>query len=67
MKRAPPSVQPQTKNVIAHPKNKLKGLTLSSYTKERLAEIQQFQNLIHMDIRKGYDGYARRSGGEGAY
>merc|ERR1711990_1310110 len=48
-----------------HPKSKLKGLTLSAYTKEGLAEIQQFQDLIHMDIHKGYDGYGRRS--EGAY
>jgi len=46
-----------------HPKSKLKGLTLSDYTKEGLAEIQQFQDLIHMDIHKGYDGYGRR--GEG--
>ena len=44
-----------------HPKSKLKGLTLSAYTKEGLAEIQQFQDLIHMDIHKGYDGYGRRS------
>jgi len=48
-----------------HPKSKLKGLTLSDYTKEGLAEIQQFQDLIHMDIHKGYDGFGRRS--EGAY
>ena len=23
--------------------------------------MQQFQDLIHMDIHKGYDGYGRRS------
>ena len=44
-----------------HPKSKLKGLSLSYYTREALAEIQQFQDLIHMDIHKGYDGYGRRS------
>ena len=44
-----------------HPKSKLKGKSLSSYTKEGLAEMQQFQDLIHMDIHKGYDGYGRRS------
>ena len=44
-----------------HPKSKLKGLSLSDYTKEGLAEMQQFQDLIHMDIHKGYDGYGRRS------
>ena len=44
-----------------HPKSKLNGLNLSEYTKEGLAEIQQFQDLIHMDIHKGYDGYGRRS------
>ena len=44
-----------------HPKSKLKDLKgLSSYTKEGLAEMQQFQDLIHMDIHKGYDGYGRR-------
>ena len=36
-------------------------MSLSDYTKEGLAEIQQFQDLIHMDIHKGYDGYGRRS------
>jgi len=46
-----------------HPKSKLKGKSLSSYTKEGLAEMQQFQDLIHMDIHKGYDGYGRRSEG----
>ena len=44
-----------------HPKSKLKGLNVSDYTKEGLAEMQQFQDLIHMDIHKGYDGYGRRS------
>ena len=44
-----------------HPKSKLKGLSVSDYTKEGLAEMQQFQDLIHMDIHKGYDGYGRRS------
>ena len=44
-----------------HPKNKLKGLSLSDYTKKGLAEMQQFQDFIHMDIPKGYDGYDRRS------
>ena len=43
-----------------HPKSKLKSLSLSDYTREGLAEIQQFQDLIHMDIHKGYDGYGRR-------
>ena len=44
-----------------HPKSKLKGLSLSDYTREALADIQLFQDLIHMDIHKGYDGYGRRS------
>ena len=44
-----------------HPKSKLKGMSLSDYTREGLAEMQQFQDLIHMDIHKGYDGYGRRS------
>ena len=44
-----------------HPKSKLKDLSLSDYTREALAEIQQFQDLIHMDIHKGYDGYGCRS------
>ena len=44
-----------------HPKSKLKGKKLSAYTKEGLAEMQQFQDLIHMDIHKGYDGHGRRS------
>ena len=44
-----------------HPKNKLEDLSLSDYTREGLAEMQQFQDLIHMDIHKGYDGYGRRS------
>ena len=43
-----------------HPKSKLKDLSLSDYTREALAEIQQFQDLIHMDIHKGYDGHGRR-------
>ena len=44
-----------------HPKSKLKDLSLSDYTTEGLVELQQFQDLIHMDIHKGYDGYGRRS------
>ena len=44
-----------------HPKSKLKSLNLSHNTKEGLAELEQFQDLIHMDIHKGYDGYGRRS------
>merc|ERR1711990_672846 len=48
-----------------HPKSKLKSLSLSDYTREGLAEMEQFQDLIHMDIHKGYDGYGRRS--QGAY
>ena len=44
-----------------HPKSKLKDLSLSDYTREALADIQQFQDLIHMDIHKGYDGHGRRS------
>ena len=44
-----------------HPKSKVRGQKLSAYTKEGLAEIQQFQDLIHMDIHKGYDGYGGRS------
>ena len=44
-----------------HPKSKLKGKKLSTYTKEGLAEMQEFQDLIHMDIHKGYDGYGGRS------
>ena len=43
-----------------HPKSKLKSRSLSDYTKEGLAEMEQFQDLIHMDIHKGYDGYGRR-------
>ena len=43
-----------------HPKSKLKSLSLSDYTREGLAEMEQFQDLIHMDIHKGYDGYGRR-------
>ena len=43
-----------------HPKSKLKDLSLSDYTREALADIQQFQDLIHMDIHKGYDGHGRR-------
>ena len=43
-----------------HPKNKLEDLSLSDYTREGLAEMEQFQDLIHMDIHKGYDGYGRR-------
>ena len=35
-------------------------MSLSDYTREGLAEMQQFQDLIHMDIHKGYDGYGRR-------
>ena len=44
-----------------HPKSKLANVTVSDYTREGLAEMQQFQDLIHMDIHKGYDGYGRRS------
>ena len=44
-----------------HPKSKLRGQKLSAYTKEGLAEMQQYQDLIHMDIHKGYDGHGRRS------
>ena len=43
-----------------HPKSKLRGQKLSAYTKEGLAEMRQYQDLIHMDIHKGYDGYGRR-------
>ena len=44
-----------------HPKSKLRGQKLSAYTKEGLAEMQQYQDLIHMDIHKGYDGHGCRS------
>ena len=44
-----------------HPKSKLSGQKLSAYTKEGLAEMQQYQDLIHMDTHKGYDGHGRRS------
>jgi len=50
-----------------HPKSKLKSLGLSECYMgwEGFAEMEQFQDFIHMDIHKGYDGYGRRS--EGAY
>ena len=44
-----------------HPKSSLKDKNLSDYTKKGLAEMQQFQDLINMDIHRGYDGYGRRS------
>ena len=44
-----------------HPKSKMRGQKLSAYTKEGLAEMQQYQDLIHMDIHKGYDGHGCRS------
>ena len=44
-----------------HPASKIKDLDLSDYTREGLAEMEQFQDLIHMDIHKGYDGHGRRS------
>ena len=43
-----------------HPKSQLKSLSLSDYTREGLAEMQELQDLIHMDVIRGYDGYGRR-------
>ena len=44
-----------------HPASKIKDLDLSHYTREGLAEMQQLQDLIHVDVIKGYDGCGRRS------
>ena len=44
-----------------HPASKIKDLDLSDYTREGLAEMQQLQDLIHVDVIKGYDGCGRRS------
>jgi len=46
-----------------HPASKIKDLDLSDYTREGLAEMQQLQDLIHVDVIKGYDGCGRRSKG----
>ena len=43
-----------------HPASKIKDLDLSDYTREGLAEMQELQDLIHMDLIRGYDGYGRR-------
>ena len=43
-----------------HPANKIKELDLSDYTREGLAEMEELQDLIHMDVIRGYDGYGRR-------
>ena len=43
-----------------HPASKIKDLDLSDYTREGLAEMQQLQDLIHVDVIKGYDGCGRR-------
>ena len=43
-----------------HPASKIKDLDLSDYTREGLAELQELQDLIHMDVIRGYDGYGRR-------
>ena len=43
-----------------HPMDKLKDLSLSDYTREGLAEMQQFQDLIHLETHKGHDGYGHR-------
>ena len=40
--------------------DKLKDLSLSDYTREGLAEMQQFQDLIHLETHKGHDGYGHR-------
>ena len=42
-----------------HPASKIK-INLSDYTREGLAELQELQDLIHMDVIRGYDGYGRR-------
>jgi len=46
-----------------HPMDKLKDLSLSDYTREGLAEMQQFQDLIHLETHKGHDGYGHRNQG----
>ena len=43
-----------------HPMDKLKDLSLSDYTREGLAEMQQFQDLIHLETHKVHDGYGHR-------
>ena len=43
-----------------HPASKIEELDLSDHTREGLAELVQLQDLIHMDIIKGYDGYDHR-------
>ena len=43
-----------------HPASKIKDLDLSDYTREGLAEMEELQDLIHMDVIRGYDGYGRR-------
>ena len=43
-----------------HPASKIKELDLSDYTREGLAEMEELQDLIHMDVIRGYDGYGRR-------
>ena len=43
-----------------HPASKIKDLDLSDYTREGLAEMQQLQDLIHVDVIKGYDGCDHR-------
>ena len=43
-----------------HPASKIEDLDLSDYTREGLAEMQQLQDLIHVDVIKGYDGSGRR-------
>ena len=43
-----------------HPASKIKDLDLSDYTREGLAELRELQDLIHMDVIRGYDGYGRR-------
>ena len=44
-----------------HPANKIKQLDLSDYTREGLAELQKYHDLIHLDTYRGPDGYGRRS------
>ena len=51
---------PNTILLSFHPANKIKELDLSDYTREGLAEMQELQDLIHMDVIRGYDGYGRR-------
>ena len=43
-----------------HPESKLEGLSLSDYTREGLAEVQQYHDLIHLETHKGHDGYGHR-------